>query len=58
MQRKLDQLVKAAYLFYVPWYQSLLMFSYKKNEDKTFDFMALYDFDGLVPLEDIIKEKK
>ena len=34
------------------------MVSYKKNEDKTFDLMILYDFTDLIPLEEVIKEKK
>ena len=34
------------------------MLSYKKNENKTFDLMVLYDFDDLEPFVDIIKSKK
>ena len=57
--KKLDQISKAAYNYFVPLNTRILSYSSRKNEDRSYDFFILYDIDGFdITLEEQISKRK
>ena len=58
--KKVEQISKAAYNYFVPTNTRILSFSTRKNEDRSYDLFILYDIDGydVSLFEQISKQKQ